>query len=204
MEQTDFSNGIEVQTYFDKLIKSLRGVKIVSVFSRSSWFSHWGNRRTYSEDSEVYILFENGQGLVIFYPFIDALSVSLRPLSEEEKALAADMDYFNDISDIYARLPDGQLVLDETLGISLEYDSLEKVSIEYVRGPYSKWINHELVDYVSPIHSPFEDITFTMANGNSFVIAPDDAIADGYTLAWSEDAQETITQHRQKSEKFLD
>lgn len=47
MEQTDFSNGIEAQTYFDKLIKSLWGVKIVSVFSRCPSFSAHGSLALY-------------------------------------------------------------------------------------------------------------------------------------------------------------
>jgi hypothetical protein len=38
-----------------------------------------------------------------------------------------------------------------------------------------------------------DKITFSMENGKSFVICPDDAMVDGYTLVWSADAKETVT-----------
>ena len=192
MKEIDFSDGIEVQKCFDEIVRSLQSVKIVSVFTASPSFSNYGDVRKYMEDTEIYILFENWESLAIDYRFIDALSISLRPLTEEEKSWYKDAlikDLFNDSTDIYTMQPDNRHILNRTQKIFLEYDSLKRIGLDYVTRAYSKWIGGTLVDEVMPKPTTFDRITFTMENGNSFVICPAAADNDGYTFVWSKDAQ---------------
>ena len=87
------------------------------------------------EDTEIYILFENGESLAIDYRFIDALSISLRPLTEEEKSWYKDAlikDLFNDSTDIYTMQPDNRHILNRNQKIFLEYDSLKRIGLDYV------------------------------------------------------------------------
>ena len=129
---------------------------------------------------------------MIDYRFIDALSISLRPLTEEEKSWYKDAlikDLFNDSTDIYTMQPDNRNILNHTQKIFLEYDSLKRIGLDYVTRAYSKWIGGTLVDEVMQKPTTFDRITFTMENGNSFVICPAAADNDGYTFVWSKDAQ---------------
>ena len=196
MKRIDFSNGFEVQKYFDGVLKSMQGVKIISVFACYPSFSNCNGLRVYNEDTEIYILFENDICLVIDYRFVDALEVALRPLSDEEKLWyqnATMKDFFNDSTNIYTLASDNQTTLDRCQRISLEYGSLKSIVLEYVTRPYSKWVAGSLVDEVAPKETTSDKITFSMENGKSFVICPDDAMVDGYTLVWSADAKETVT-----------
>lgn len=47
---------------------------------------------------------------------------------------------------------------------------------------------HKII-YSLPNENTFEDITFTMKNGKTFSVRPCDAMDDGYTLVWSDDAE---------------
>lgn len=141
------------------------------------------------QDENIYIMFENEKCLVVSYFFIDSLCVEYRSLTEQEKKqilLSIIEDYFNNTIDIY----NSHTKNDRTESISLEYDSIEKITITPVISEYSKWLE-DGIDYVSPTSETFCEIKFKMKNGNSFTIAPDDAEADGYTLIWSKEAKET-------------
>ena len=197
MKPIDFSDSTEANEYFSELLKTMHGVKIVAIFSYCPMFNNHQGYRTYEDGTEIYILFENGECLVVDYRFIDALSVSLHKFSEEEKKLheeANPKDFFNDSTDIYNMTADNRTVLRCNQTISLEYDSLVSIELEKVTIPYAKWIDGDINDEVLPLSTTFEKIVFTMANGNTFVICPADAAVDGYTMVWSQDAQETITE----------
>jgi hypothetical protein len=75
---------------------------------------------------------------------------------------------------------------------NLEYGNIVDVSLKSVTYDYEKWIDDD-IELVPPIEETFDEIKFIMNNGKSFVICPDEAIADGYALLWSEDADETFT-----------
>ena len=196
MKPIDFSKSTEVNKFFDEVLKSMQGVKIAAIFTLCASFGTREGYRTYMEDTEVYILFENEECLVVEYPFIDDLSVSLRKFSEEEKKRHEETvlkDFFNDSTDVYTTITGNQPILRCNETISLEYDSLVSVKLEKVTQPYAKWIGGGIDDEVMPLDTTFEKMVFTMANGNTFVICPAAAELDGYTLVWSEDAQETTT-----------
>lgn len=195
MNQIDFANGIEVQKYFDEVIRLMNGVKISSVFSLGPSFSISDGVRQYMEDTEIYILFENGKCLVIDYPFIDALSADIRSISAEEYTQHQNLsikDFFNDRTVVHVLTEDDQAIPEKTCKISLEYDSLVGVDLEFVTKSYSKWIEGDLLFDVAPKATTFSQLLFKMANGKSFVICPGDAIIDGYTFVWSDDAKELV------------
>ena len=81
------SNAAEAKLYFENIIKKLNGVKICAVFSDSPLFNDNNGYRLYRDDTPIYIVFENGQCLIIDYRFIDALCVDFRPLNQCEKEL---------------------------------------------------------------------------------------------------------------------
>ena len=60
MNQIDYSNGTEVQEFFDDILSTMQGIKISAVFSKCPSFSNSGDLRIYDDDTEIYILFENG------------------------------------------------------------------------------------------------------------------------------------------------
>lgn len=193
MNQIDFANGIEVQKYFDEVIQLMNGVRISSVFSLGPSFSFSDGVRKYMEDTEIYIFFENGKCLVIDYPFIDALSADIRSISAEEYTQRQNLsrkDFFNDRAVGHVLTEDDQAIPEKTCKISLEYDSLVGVDLEFVTEPYSKWIEGDLLFDVAPKATTFSQLLFKMANGKSFVICPADAEMDGYTFVWSDDAEE--------------
>ena len=195
MNQIDFANGIEVQKYFDEVIRLMNGVRISAVFSLCAGFSIRDGVRKYMEDTEIYILFENGKCLVIDYPFIDALSADLRSTSTEEYMQHGNSvikDFFNDRTVAHVLTEDNQTIPEKTCKISLEYDSLVGVDLEFVTEPYSKWIEGDLLFDVAPKATTFSQLLFKMANGKSFVICPADALMDGYTFVWSDDAKELV------------
>ncbi len=189
---TDFSKKSEAMKYFDSILENLKQLKItaISTFCPMSW-NHQSGYRIYSTDTNVYILFENESCLVIAYPFIDALDVEFRKITSLEKNhyKLQEKDCFNtidDISDLYT----GKVYQMENC--NLEYGSITSVSFRPVTKKYSKWIDGDTA-FVSPTAETYDEIKFSMSNGKSFVICPDDAEADGYTLFWSEDAIESIT-----------
>ena len=193
---TDFSKKSEVDEYFDELLPIISQFKVRSICSYYpvSWNNH-RKHRLCSTDGELFILFDNdSKVLVIDYPFIDALDVCYRYLSSVECSHFKELierDPLNSIDDIYDR-PDGHIIRTETC--SLEYGRIKRIVLKSVTREYDKWLAHG-IDTVNPTEETFREIHFFMDNGKSFVICPDDAIADGYTLLWSDDTVESIIEH---------
>ncbi len=187
---TDFSKKSQTIKYFDSIIDDLRQSKIKAIFSIApmSWNHHRGYR-TYSTDTEIYILLENEFCLVIDYRFIDALDIQFRNLTPSEKEdyhKLQEKDFFNtenNIRDYYTN----KVYLTETC--NLEYGSIVNVSLRSVKKDYSKWLE-DGIDFVSPTDETFDEIKFTMSNGKSFVVCADDAEVDGYALFWSDNTDE--------------
>ena len=190
---TDFSKKSETIKYFNSIMQDLQQSKIKAIFSIApmSWNHHRGYR-TYSTDTEVYILLENEFCLVIDYRFIDALDIQFRKLTSlEEDAYCKlrEKDFFNTVNDIHD-FRTNKIYRTETC--NLEYSSIADVSLRSVTNDYSKWLE-DGIDFVAPTDETFDEIKFTMSNGKSFIICADDAEVDGYTLFWSENTDEAIT-----------
>ena len=191
---TDFSKKSETIKYFNSIMQDLQQSKIKAIFSIApmSWNHHRGYR-TYSTDTEVYILLENEFCLVIDYRFIDALDIQFRKLTSlEEDAYCKlrEKDFFNTVNDIHD-FRTNKIYRTETC--NLEYSSIADVSLRSVTNEYSKWLE-DGIDFVAPTDETFDEIKFTMSNGKSFIICADDAEVDGYTLFWSENTDEAITE----------
>ena len=191
---TDFSKKSETIKYFNSIMQDLQQSKIKAIFSIApmSWNHHRGYR-TYSTDTEVYILLENEFCLVIDYRFIDALDFQFRKLTSlEEDAYCKlrEKDFFNTVNDIHD-FRTNKIYRTETC--NLEYSSIADVSLRSVTNDYSKWLE-DGIDFVAPTDETFDEIKFTMSNGKSFIICADDAEVDGYTLFWSENTDEAITE----------
>ena len=189
---TDFSKKSETIKYFNSIMQDLQQSKIKAIFSIApmSWNHHRGYR-TYSTDTEVYILLENEFCLVIDYRFIDALDIQFRKLTSlEEDAYCKlrEKDFFNTVNDIHD-FRTNKIYRTETC--NLEYSSIADVSLRSVTNDYSKWLE-DGIDFVAPTDETFDEIKFTMSNGKSFIICADDAEVDGYTLFWSENTDEAI------------
>ena len=200
IEMIELSNELEAKIYFENIIKEMNGVKICAVFSACPFFNNNSGFRRYEDDTPIYIIFENGQSLIIEYPFIDSLCVDFRPLNEKENELlkkATIKDFFNCSIDIheYSENNEGESVYKkyETKIISLEYNTLFSIELRPVTEEYEKWIDGD-IDYVTPTEDTFDEIKFTMSNGNTFIICADDAYVDGYVMAWSTDAEEHTIQ----------
>ena len=191
---TDFYKKSETIKYFNSIMQDLQQSKIKAIFSIApmSWNHHRGYR-TYSTDTEVYILLENEFCLVIDYRFIDALDIQFRKLTSlEEDAYCKlrEKDFFNTVNDIHD-FRTNKIYRTETC--NLEYSSIADVSLRSVTNEYSKWLE-DGIDFVAPTDETFDEIKFTMSNGKSFIICADDAEVDGYTLFWSENTDEAITE----------
>ena len=191
---TDFSKKSETIKYFNSIMQDLQQSKIKAIFSIApmSWNHHRGYR-TYSADTEVYILLENEFCLVIDYRFIDALDIQFRKLTSLEGDAYCKLrenDFFNTVNDIHDYRTNGVY---QTETCNLEYGSIVAVSLRSVTNDYSKWLE-DGIDFVAPTDETFDEIKFTMSNGKSFIICADDAEVDGYTLFWSENTDEAITE----------
>ncbi len=191
---TDFTKKSQTIKYFNSIMGDLRQSKIKAIFSIApmSWNHHRGYR-TYSTDTEIYILLENEYCLIVNYRFIDALDLQFRKLTSLEKNKyykLRENDFFNTVNDIHDYRTNR---IYQTETCNLEYGSIADVSLRSVTNDYSKWLE-DGIDFVSPTDETFDEIKFTMSNGKSFVICADDAEVDGYTLFWSEDTDETITE----------
>lgn len=188
---TDFSKKSQTLEFFNSILNDLRKTKVKSVFCLplAFWHTQMGYRRFYT-DTELYILLENDYCLVIDYLFIDKLDLQLRKMTDDEKQFYSEInckDLFN---------PSGHYAYNEereckTDLYSLDYGSIESVSIRSVNKEYTKWINGDIVS-VSPTAETFDEIRLTMSNGISIILYPASAEDDGYLLFWSEDAVENI------------
>ena len=203
----ELAKATEARRYFNNIIKELGDVKIKMIFSNCPTCGNVDGFRRYEEDTPIYILFENRQCLIIDYRFVDALRVEFRPLNEEENSIFERQpikDYFNCTTEIHSWTKNevGEVVVGgvcHTEIISLEYDSLISVAIRPVTTQYSKWTRDGL-DYAIPTAKTFDEIRFTMKNGNSFAVCPEDADMDGYIMVWSVDAKEIICKGDQNGE----
>lgn len=186
---TDFSKKSQTLEFLNSILDDLRKTKVKSVFCLplAFWETHMGYRRYYT-DTELYILLENDNCLVIDYLFIDKLDLQLRKMTDEEKQFYSEIyckDLFNP-SSTYAYNEERESKTDL---YSLDYGSIESVSIHSVNNEYTKWINGDIIS-VSPATETFDEIRFTMSNGKSITLCPASAEDDGYLLFWSEDAVE--------------
>ena len=189
---TDFSKKSQTIAYFDSIIGDLRQSKVKAIFTIASMsWNHYCGYRTYSTDTELYILMENECCLVIDYRFVDALDIQYRKLTSFEKEAyqkQREKDFFNTVNDIHD-YDTNKVCRIETC--NLEYGSIVDISLRSVTKDYSKWLENG-IDFVSPTEETFDEIRFTMSNGKSFVVCADNAEVDGYTLFWSENTDETI------------
>ena len=170
----DFSKKSCVEEYVSSLLNDIKNVKIKAIFSlEPMMLFYYKAMRRYSTDSEIYILLEDDNCIVINYLFIDNLDIQFRKLTSIEQVVYDNMlekDWFNIINDT-----------------KLEYGSITNISLRPVEEEYSKWIDDD-IDFVMPTEETFDQIKFTMDNGKSFIICADYAESDGYGLLWSEDA----------------
>ena len=210
IKKSEVSNMVELskaspaKNYFDDIVKQVSGVKIRSISSLSpSYHSHLGYRK-YSDRNPVYIVFENGQCLIIDYLYVDALRVDFHPLTDKEKIDLENRfikDCFNCSLDIHGWVKNdngkhalGDIVRTEI--IVLEYDSISAIELRPVTKEYLKWIDGD-IGYVSPSDETFDQIKFILSNGNTFVVCADDADANGYVMVWSTEAKETTITNNQ-------
>lgn len=199
---TELFTASKAKVYFEEIVKKMQNIKIKAVFSASPFFSSNMGYRRYEDDAPIYVLFENDECLIIDYCFIDSLYIDFRPLnSEENVSLKKPMikDFFNCSVDIHRwdKNDKGETIVgavDHTEIISLEYEAITEIDLRPVTKEYSKWIDGNL-DYASPNKETFDQIKFTMSNGNTFVVCADDAEVDGYVMVWSTDAEESIIQY---------
>lgn len=181
-------------TELEKVIKKQKDIKIKAIFTLGSpsWSNHH-KYRTYMQDTEVYILFENNKCLVIDYVFVDSFGFEFREFTEEEMDIYRNekmQDYFNATCDICDHRT-YEVIRNETC--SLTYSSIDKVEIRSVTKEYEKWLDDD-IDFVEPTSETFDQIKFIMDNGKSFVICAEDASVDGYVNFWSEDSTECVTE----------
>ena len=65
----ELSKASDAKSFFEDIIEKMRGIKISSIFSACPSFNNHSGYRSYSEDTPIYILFENGYALIIEYRF---------------------------------------------------------------------------------------------------------------------------------------
>ena len=193
---SDLPKKSQAKEFFTAVVEEMKGVPIKAVFSLSSisFSSGRGLRVFDSGDAQVFVMFEDERCLVLEYPFIDSLSAELRKMTSEELEWYNDeehqeKDWFNAVFKRKKYLTDREFT---TEIYSLEYSTIEKVSLRSVTEKYDKWLSNNDIDLVDPTDETFDEITITMENGKSIVICPDYALLDGYTLLWSEDARKTV------------
>lgn len=176
---TKLAGRTKAQNFFDMVLEDVKDCTIEHVFCEANFGID--ARRPYYTDYTLYILFCNKKCMVVDYYFVGELHAEYRTLSREELSYCIDEDLFNNSYDIY-----GQHGL-YNQEISLKYAPLEKVELHPLYYEYNAWENGDLI--VKPARNDmFHAITFHMGNGKSFSVCPMDAVEDGYTEIWSEDA----------------
>ena len=83
----ELSTASAAQTYFNGIVEKVAGIKIRSISSANPCFNSNVGYRKYEDCDPIYIVFENGQCLIIDYPFVDELRADFRPLTDKEKAI---------------------------------------------------------------------------------------------------------------------
>lgn len=182
----DFSKATDVKKYFSWLLTELKGCKVKAVYCRYAFLS-MGESKYHSTDEPVYILFENGKCLVMDYYFVDRLDLSYREMTKmelEQRKNAPTLDYFNYESTIH----DGNTyepIRQEK--VSLPYGKIVAVNLKPVMEEYEVWTERG-IEIAQPTKDTFNDVEFMMDNGVSFVIRAGDAMDDGYTFFWADNA----------------
>lgn len=192
---TDFSKKSQVDEYFNSVIKKMCNVPIKAIFSLSTLsFSGGRGLRIFRAGEKVFLKFENETCLVIDYPYIDSLEVELRKMTPQELEKYADdefqkKDWFNSIYEWKSKSEDS---ISWRESYSLEYSSIEKITLRPVTEEYEKWDGDNGPDFFTPTGETFDEITITMCNGKSIGILPEWALFGPDTLFWSEDAKKTV------------
>lgn len=188
---TSFSKRSQAEAFFAERINELRQAKVKAIFcDYPPSYNHCNSYRVYESESNLYILLENGKCLVIHYHFIDDLSVDYRLLTQEELAnhkASVCKDCFHATDYVYCDRTLCKIARTDT--VSLDYGCITDISLSPITGEYDAWINGQ-IERVKPTEETFCEILFTMDNGKSFTVCPNDAWSDGYVLFWSEDAEE--------------
>ena len=184
MANYDFSKLSEVKKYFNKLLPKIKDKKIKAIYLNNAFTSHNDTYYIFM-DTPAYIIFENGDCLVLEYYFIDELNIEYRTMTiDEENNFIEDprKDYFNYAIDIYNPNISSNPI--SNLKVKLSYGSIVDVHLKRVTKEYSKWRNGD-VEFVLPTEETFNEIKFIMDNGKSFVIKAEDAEMDGYVKIYS-------------------
>lgn len=183
----DFSKASETEKYFEKILNKIGDSKITCIYSRLSTWSNNGYF-TYMQDNPLYIIFDNGNCLVIEYYEINKLFVEYRKMTQDELGAydkSDKKDLFNRTTNIHD-YRSGKIIRIEKSELS--YEGLERIELKHVTEEYSAWIEGDIEDGIKPTEETFNEIKFVMKNGKSFTVCADDAESDGYSLIWSEDA----------------
>lgn len=188
----DFSKASATENYFKDIINRLKDSKISGVYCViSTWFSY--STFTYMQDEPLFIIFENGQCLVIEYYEINKLNVEYREMTVEERKIFDESDIkdlFNRTTKIHNGRTRELMYIEKS---ELAYESLDRIELKRVTEEYSTWIDGAIVEGIKPTGETFNEIKFIMKNGKSFIICADDPEDDGYSLLWSEDAKISST-----------
>lgn len=188
----DLSKASETEKYFENILNKLGDSKILGVYCPLfTWFGY--KHFTYMQDEPLYIIFNNGQCLVIEYYDINKLNIKFREMTEDERTVFEE----SDIKDLFNRTTKihnshtGKLEHIQTS--ELPYEKLERIELKRVPEEYSAWIDGGIEEGIKPTEETFDEIKFIMKNGKSFIIRADEPEHDGYSLLWSEDAKTANT-----------
>lgn len=180
----------QVQNYFNDIIQKEKGIKIKTVFSLdySSW-DYCRGHRVYMQDSNLYMMFEDMNCLIIRFLGIDMFDVEYRKLTKKERAIYNENrteDHFNKEDALHDSF---SLEKIETQFCFLDYGCLKGIETFPATHPYEKWVNSKIRD-CEPTSETFYRIKLLMDNGKSINIEAEPAIYDAYMDVWSEDTVE--------------
>ncbi len=182
----------QVENYFKDVIQKEMGIKIKTIFSID--YSNWNycrGHRVYMQDSELYIMFDDANCLIIHFLGIDKFNVEYRKLTKKEQINYKKNrveDHFNR-EDALHRAVDDTIEKIESQFCFLDYGVLNDIEIFTVTHSYEKWINNKIQEF-DPTSETFYRIKLLMDNGKSINIEAEPAIYDGYMDVWSEDTKE--------------
>ena len=184
-----FDKRTELQAFMDNIVRE-NGSRIVKVTSYAPSFSTRGTT-VYMIDGPLFIIFENGMALIIFYRNVCYADIEYRPLTMEEKDELSKIDcndFFNVVYDLY----DYQTKdLCKRVTLNMDYDCLEKIEVRFFEGGYEEWEKGNIVTK-SGTEENFGEIVFVMKNGNTVHIMPEHAEMDGYLDIWASTDYENI------------
>lgn len=185
----DFSRAADVNKFFDELLNEIKSLKVTNVYSNGRVLTNNG-RFSYMQDTPIYIIFDNGQCLIVDYMFIDELNMEYRQMNETETQDFIDStikDSFNRTTPIFDLVDEKRIIAEERS--ELPYGCIIDIETEKVTESYSAWSNGDIIER-EPNDNTFCSIKFVMDNGKSFYISPASAEIDGYSYLWSNDSTE--------------